>query len=234
MKKTLYICYFGLTQPLVQTQVLPYLQELAKDGIEVHLLTFEPAEEWEKRRKGESEIRKELAARGINWSWLRYHKRPSAIATAWDILAGAHFIRKSIDKHDLDVVHGRVHVATFPLRRRLQGLGFLDGLPSALEHFGSRPRRPERLKQRHRDAPVCHRALGIGRRDLLECLPGRRIRHVMQEGDRAIELHLGLLGTGDGKVNRAQGVAGVLLKLVCAVTGARPKEHDHLSGGEAQ
>ena len=39
---TLYLCYFGLREPLVQTQVLPYLRQLAAGGIKVHLLTFEP------------------------------------------------------------------------------------------------------------------------------------------------------------------------------------------------
>jgi hypothetical protein len=36
----------------------------------------------------------------------------------------------------------------------------------------------------------------------------------MQEGNRPIELHLGLFGAGDGEVNRAQGMAGVLRYLV--------------------
>lgn len=34
MPRTLYICYFGLREPLVQTQVLPYLRELRKMGRE--------------------------------------------------------------------------------------------------------------------------------------------------------------------------------------------------------
>ena len=42
MTRTLYICYFGLREPLVQTQVLPYLRQIVRDGIEVSLLTFEP------------------------------------------------------------------------------------------------------------------------------------------------------------------------------------------------
>jgi len=42
MFKTLYICYFGLREPLVQTQVLLYLREIMKDGVKVFLLTFEP------------------------------------------------------------------------------------------------------------------------------------------------------------------------------------------------
>jgi len=33
MAKTLYICYFGLREPLVQTQVLPYLREIGKGGV---------------------------------------------------------------------------------------------------------------------------------------------------------------------------------------------------------
>ena len=36
--RTLYICYFGLREPLVQTQVLPYLRELVRDGVGVYLL----------------------------------------------------------------------------------------------------------------------------------------------------------------------------------------------------
>ena len=40
--KTLYLCYFGLREPLVQTQVLSYLRELTKlDGLKISLLTFE-------------------------------------------------------------------------------------------------------------------------------------------------------------------------------------------------
>src|SRR5215212_3859727 len=39
--RTLYLCYFGLREPLVQTQVLPYLRKLAESGVGVSLLTFE-------------------------------------------------------------------------------------------------------------------------------------------------------------------------------------------------
>ena len=38
----LYICYFGLREPLVQTQVLPYLRQLRSEKLQVSLLTFEP------------------------------------------------------------------------------------------------------------------------------------------------------------------------------------------------
>jgi hypothetical protein len=55
----------------------------------------------------------------------------------------------------------------------------------------------------------------------------------MQEGDRAIELHLDWLGAGDGKVNRAQGVAGVLLNLASCFTREAPKQDDQ-TGSDVQ
>ncbi|MCV4656205.1 hypothetical protein OFM13_33230, partial [Escherichia coli] len=78
---TLYICYFGVREPLVQTQVLPYLREIKKGGFEVSLLNFEPRRTPADRAEF-GQIRNRLAAEGIRWHWLGYHKRPSALATA--------------------------------------------------------------------------------------------------------------------------------------------------------
>ena len=64
------MCYFGLREPLVQTQVLPYLRALVAGGIRVSLLTFEP--QFEKRWSAEElhEQTQTLAAQGISWHWL--------------------------------------------------------------------------------------------------------------------------------------------------------------------
>lgn len=108
---TLYLCYFGLREPLVQTQVLPYLRELAKAGVKVHLLTFEPTikTSWnadELQRKKE-----ELQSAGITWHFMSYHKRPSIPATFYDVLLGALFARRLIIREKIDVLHARAHVA---------------------------------------------------------------------------------------------------------------------------
>ncbi len=106
--KTLYICYFGIREPLVQTQVLPYLKELQKDGeVDTSLLTFEPRNEAADIAEFEK-IEQELSTDGIAWRRLRYHKRPSAIATAWDIFCGVREIRRSLGS--VDVLHARSHV----------------------------------------------------------------------------------------------------------------------------
>jgi glycosyltransferase involved in cell wall biosynthesis len=120
MAKSLYICYFGMREPLVQTQVLPYLRELIKanyadtshgqvgrEQLQVTLLTFEPDPSIDA-----DGIRARLCEEGIEWHWLRYHKRFSVLATAWDILRGTLFTRKFIRDQRPDILHGRVHVPT--------------------------------------------------------------------------------------------------------------------------
>lgn len=109
LMRTLYICYFGLQEPLVQTQVLPYLRGLSRDGIEVSLLTFEPNYRSISTREAE-EWRAAQAEAGIEWFYLPYHKRPSVASTAYDILAGARFVLRLHRDKNVDVLHARSHV----------------------------------------------------------------------------------------------------------------------------
>lgn len=106
----LYVCYFGLREPLVQTQVLPYIRQVGASGVKMSLLTFEakPKESWTAE---EIQIEKQkLAAEGIDWHFLTYHKTPTVPATAFDVLSGAFFTWKFIRRERPDIIHGRVHV----------------------------------------------------------------------------------------------------------------------------
>jgi len=120
---TLYLCYFGLREPLVQTQVLPYLRELRRDGIDVSLLTFEP----NSRRGWSPDERQQwlsrLKAEGIQWLNLPYHKRPSALVTPYDILRGAWLAAGLARRQKLDVLHARGHIPALmgSLAKRLSG-----------------------------------------------------------------------------------------------------------------
>ena len=109
MTHTLYICYFGLREPLVQTQVLPYLREIMKGGVKVSLLTFEP--DFKNKWTAEQiEIeKKKLAGENIDWHCLAYHKRPSAPATLYDVLIGTFYASRLIRREKIDVLHARVH-----------------------------------------------------------------------------------------------------------------------------
>lgn len=108
--RTLYICYFGIRQPLVQTQVLPYLRQLSRSGIVVHLLTFEPelAQQWNTEQLNAQQV--QLAGEGISWFYLPYHKSPSLPATLYDIFAGARFAVDLARQEGVTVLHARAHV----------------------------------------------------------------------------------------------------------------------------
>jgi glycosyltransferase involved in cell wall biosynthesis len=108
--RTLYICYFGLREPLVQTQVLPYLRQLKSENVQISLLTFEPRlrESWTA-----DEISKQRAAfraEGISWHCLQYHKRPSLPATIYDMAVGAWTILGIMRREGVEILHARNHV----------------------------------------------------------------------------------------------------------------------------
>ncbi len=108
--RTLYLCYFGLREPLVQTQVLPYLRKLAEGGVRVSLLTFEPKlkERWTPEELEAERAR--LEAEGIRWHHRAYHKSPSLPATLYDVMVGARVASKLVRRGEADVLHARGHV----------------------------------------------------------------------------------------------------------------------------
>jgi glycosyltransferase involved in cell wall biosynthesis len=106
MTRALYLCYFGLREPLVQTQVLPYLRELVRGGVAMSLLTFEP----EARGTWTAEWRERLLEQGIDWHMLRYHKRPTLPATLFDIMSGAWCAARIVRRQRIDLLHARSHV----------------------------------------------------------------------------------------------------------------------------
>jgi glycosyltransferase involved in cell wall biosynthesis len=104
---TLYLCYFWLNESLVQTQVLPYLRELVKGGIRVSLLTFERDE---LSLNYITEQRENLKSEGIEWYFLKYHKRPSVPATLYDVVQGVLLANKIAQRENVNIFHARVHV----------------------------------------------------------------------------------------------------------------------------
>lgn len=86
MSSVLYITYDGLLEPLGQSQVIPYLVELAREH-RVHILSFEKPSD-RNDASAMQELREQLASTGIGWTPLTYHKRPSAPATAFDVAIG--------------------------------------------------------------------------------------------------------------------------------------------------
>src|SRR5262245_21433463 len=110
LMRTLYLCYFGLREPLVQTQVLPYLRELGRSRIAAHLLTFEPG--WPQSWSDEERAgwRKKLLEDGVEWTALAYHRKPSVLATLYDILVGTYTAARLARRERIKVLHARAHI----------------------------------------------------------------------------------------------------------------------------
>lgn len=116
--KTLYLCYFGLREPLVQTQVLPYLRELNCGDIEVSLLTFEPGWPHSWTEKEILSWQDRLREDGISWKAQGYHRKPSLLATLYDIAIGTLTVMQMSRREKIDVLHARAHI---PLAMALLG-----------------------------------------------------------------------------------------------------------------
>ena len=110
-RRVLFISYNGMLDPLGQTQVIPYLRELAKRGVQFTLLSFERAAAFkgEGLRKRE-ELKRELTEQGIEWHWLRYHQRPSVPATIYDVIAGIRKAKSLVRRNRIGMVHARSHI----------------------------------------------------------------------------------------------------------------------------
>lgn len=104
----LYISYDGMLEPLGQSQVISYLERLAGNRT-IHLVSFEKPEDWSDR-DARSAIDSRLRAGGIHWHPRRYHKRPSSLATAWDIGVGILSALWLVLRHRLRIVHARSYV----------------------------------------------------------------------------------------------------------------------------
>ena len=110
-RRVLFISYNGMLDPLGQTQVLPYLRELAKRGVRFTLLSFERERAFTPEGSAKcEELRRELETQGIEWHRLRYHQRPSIPATIYDVLAGIRKASVLVQRNNIEMVHARGHI----------------------------------------------------------------------------------------------------------------------------
>ena len=125
MPGVLYISYDGMLEPLGQSQVLAYLKRLATDR-PIYLISFEKAEDWANVADRER-VARDISASGILWHPLRYHKQPTAIATAWDIASGMALGLWLVLRHRLRIVHARSYVSSVMALgiKRITGIRYL-------------------------------------------------------------------------------------------------------------
>ncbi|HTF80814.1 MAG TPA: hypothetical protein VL947_03780, partial [Cytophagales bacterium] len=75
--RVLYLSYDGMTDPLGQSQVIPYLCGLSKLGHKIHLVSFEKKVNYKHSR---SIVEAILAQDGITWHPRFYTKKPPVLS----------------------------------------------------------------------------------------------------------------------------------------------------------
>ncbi len=119
--KTLFVSYNGALDSLGQSQILPYLFEIRKDGHVVILLTFERIAHRAPERV--SELHEALRRTGIRWVRLDYHKHPPVLSTLWDVACGAAVACWLVVRHHVEALHARSQVSAamaWPVARLLR------------------------------------------------------------------------------------------------------------------
>src|ERR1700712_2446048 len=107
-KKVLYISYDGLTDPLGQSQVLPYLKELSKLGYSFTILSFEKKSRF---KKDAALIYSLTKASGIEWVPLTFTKNPPLLSKMYDRFRMKRTAGQLQRKTHFDLVHCRSYVA---------------------------------------------------------------------------------------------------------------------------
>ena len=107
-KTVLYLSYDGMTDPLGQSQVLPYLKGLAKHGYTIHLVSHE---KMTKFNKGKAHIHNICNSAGILWHPQDYTTGSSILQTWRQIKKMKKISIYLHEKHNFSIVHCRSYIA---------------------------------------------------------------------------------------------------------------------------
>jgi glycosyltransferase involved in cell wall biosynthesis len=106
---TLYLSYDGLTDPLGQSQVLPYILGVIKNQTyHITIISFEKETNYITNKKIIENI---LNASSISWIPLKYSKRPPILSTIWDIYKLNKTI-KGLMKKGVNLIHCRSYITS--------------------------------------------------------------------------------------------------------------------------
>lgn len=119
-RNALYISYDGMTDSLGQSQVLPYLKGLSKEGYRFQLISFEKPERFENFRETIQRICDEA---GIDWHPLMYTKNPPLLSTMWDVFRMKRLAKQLHETHRFSTVHCRSYIAALVGRKMKSRFG---------------------------------------------------------------------------------------------------------------
>ena len=98
-----------MTDPLGQSQVIPYLQGLSKAGYDVSILSFEKKKQFSETK---TRIQNILDSSNIKWYPQLYTKRPPVLSTIWDIYILFRATHRIIRQQQIDILHCRSYISS--------------------------------------------------------------------------------------------------------------------------
>lgn len=127
MPRVLFISYDGMTDPLGQSQVIPYLTGLSKFGYDFTILSCEKSANYLLHKK---EIENLLRSFGIKWAPIPYHKKPPVFSTIYDVIQLYKKAKKLHLQSSFDMVHTRPGIpALIGLKMKKKfGIKFLNDI----------------------------------------------------------------------------------------------------------
>ncbi len=106
-RNVLYLSYDGMTDPLGQAQVIPYLKGLSQKGYHIQIVSFEKKSRLLQNR---SEIDALLAQANIIWHPLPYTAKPPVLSTLYDVYSLFKKVRKIQKNGPVHLIHCRSYI----------------------------------------------------------------------------------------------------------------------------
>lgn len=103
----LYLTYDGLTDPLGQSQILPYLVGLSQRGYFFTVISFEKAAEFESKKQTIEGI---CMKSNITWIPQIYHKNPPIMSTVYDLWVLYRVVSRLLKSAPFKIIHCRSYL----------------------------------------------------------------------------------------------------------------------------
>ncbi len=123
----LFISYDGMTDPLGQSQVIPYLAGLTKYGYRFTILSCDKPSRFKEKEKY---VRSILDRYSIKWKSIPYHKNPPVLSSIYDLRNIKRVAARLHRKDNFDMVHTRPGIPTLAglwLKKKF-GIKFLNDI----------------------------------------------------------------------------------------------------------
>ncbi len=122
--KSLYLTYDGLTDPLGQSQVLPYVIGLSKNKVNFKIISFDKPANYSNQKAVVSKL---IEPYNIQWISLRYTKKPPFLSTLYDITKFKRAVKKEIIENNISLIHCRSYISALVglLAKKKYGIPFI-------------------------------------------------------------------------------------------------------------